>query len=87
MNGTPQSVNGTDTIIFGVREPDFFFGRAASNRFFLENSGRLRWGAANEGTTVGAAGAAAAPPAKPQIYLEVEDSAQNRLLVPAYLKA
>lgn len=32
------------------------------------------------------AGAAAAPPATPQIYLEVEDSAQNRLLVPAYNK-
>ncbi len=87
VNGTPQSVNGTDTIIFGVREPDFFFGRAASNRFFLENSGRLRWGAANATTTVGTAGAAAAPPASPQLYLEVEDSLQNRLLVPAYLKA
>lgn len=86
VNGTPQSVNGTETIIFGVREPDFFFGRAASNRFFLENSGRLRWGSANAGLTVGAAGAAAAPPATPQIYLEVEDSAQNRLLVPAYNK-
>lgn len=87
VNGTPQSVNGDNTIIFGVREPDFFFGRAATNRFFLENSGRLRWGSANTATTVGAAGAAAAPPAKPQLYLEVEDSAQNRLLVPAYLKA
>ncbi len=87
VNGTPQSYNGTNTVVFGLKEPDFYFGRASSNRFYLEDSGRLRWGSANTATAVGAAGAAAAPPASPQIYLEVEDSAQNRLLVPAYLKA
>jgi hypothetical protein len=87
VNGTPQSFNGANSFVLGVRDQDFFIGRSSSSRFFLENSGRLRWGSANTATTAGAAGSAAAPPASPQLYLEVEDSAQNRLLVPAYLKA
>lgn len=50
--------------------------------------GVLRWGAAaNEQTTVGAAGAASALPATPTKYLKVKDSAGTTLVVPAYAAA
>lgn len=48
-------------------------------------AGLPKWAvAANEQTTVGAAGAAAAPPASPAKYLKVVDSAGTTYVIPAY---
>lgn len=47
-------------------------------------SGEPRWVAANEQDTVGAAGAADAPPATPEKYLRVQDSTGTTYVVPAY---
>lgn len=51
----------------------------------IDSSGRFRNRASgNEQTTVGAAGAASAPPATPQKYLQVVDSAGTAYVVPLY---
>jgi len=47
-------------------------------------TGKLTWVAGNEQLTVGAAGAASAPPATPTKYLKIKDSAGTTLVVPCY---
>lgn len=47
----------------------------------------LKWAAANEQTTVGAAGGASALPATPTKFLKITDSAGTTLVVPAYAAA
>jgi len=56
-------------------------GRSGQAVYF---DGNPRFVAANEQTTVGAAGAASAPPATPTKYLKFRDSAGTVLVVPAY---
>ena len=46
--------------------------------------GLLNWTAGNEQLTVGAAGAASAPPATPTKYIKIKDSAGTTLVVPCY---
>lgn len=67
------------------------FGNGGSTEIRLNNTagaievnGKLAWVAANEQTTVGAAGAGAALPATPTKYLTVVDSTGTTLVVPAY---
>jgi len=49
--------------------------------------GLINWVAGNQQATVGAAGAAAAPPASPERWLRVKDSAGTTLVLAAYLAA
>lgn len=50
-------------------------------------AGMHKWAAANEQTTIGAAGGAAALPATPTKFLKVKDSAGTTLVIPAYAAA
>lgn len=58
---------------------------SATALFAVDSAGLPRWvAAANQQTTVGAAGAGSALPATPTKYLKVKDSAGTTLVVPAY---
>lgn len=57
------------------------------NKTGLDTRGLRYLDAANEQTTIGAAGTAAALPAAPTKYLRVVDSAGNILAIPAYASA
>jgi len=58
---------------------------ATAELFALTAAGLPKWSAAaNQQTTVGAAGAAAALPAAPAKYLKVQDSAGTTYVIPAY---
>jgi hypothetical protein len=52
--------------------------------FAVDSAGRPQFSAANEQTTVGAAGAASALPATPSAYFKVKDSDGNVFVIPAY---
>ena len=62
------------------------FRNSAVEKFAIMANGIPRWSnAANAQATVGAGGAASPPPATPQTYLKVQDSAGNTYVIPAYL--
>ena len=88
--------SGNDTVLdidtgSATGNADLYVGQSNAKKVRLGRSastiyldGSIRWAAANEQTTVGAAGAASALPATPTKYLKVIDSTGATLIIPAY---
>jgi hypothetical protein len=75
----------------GTHAPDTDLFRSAASTLKTTSTfiaeGLFGWVAGNEQATVGAAGAASAPPASPEKYLKIKDSSGATLVIPAYLAA
>ncbi len=84
---TFQHATGNQTIYYADNNHYFAIGGVEKMRLNTSNltlQVTAKWIAANEQTTVGAAGGASALPATPTKFLKVTDSAGTTLVVPAY---
>lgn len=78
-----DGTNAVDTNIARTAVSELSLGAGDSLR--LGNGSFFHWGnAANQQTTVGAAGGASALPATPVAYLKVKDSDGNTRVIPCY---